>query len=506
MTSGDPRTSRIAGRWLAAPRSALLLLIVLGTALRLVFASAMGLGIDESYTVATARHLALSYYDHPPLSWWLTWGTVQLFGSEDAIVVRLPFIALFALSTWLMYLLGEALFSARTGLWAAIAFNCAPVFGVTSASWVLPDGPLICAMLAATLCLVRAMSSEQWRWWIGVGICTGLALLSKYSAVLGIAGAGLYLLTQPGDRRWLLRAEPYAAALIALALFSPVLIWNAQHDWVSFAFQGGRAAGVQIRPTAPFVTLAGGALYLLPWIWLPILLLLIKAAKSGPARSAEWLLCCIGAVPIVFFSLISLWARGRVAFHWAAPGYLVLFPLLGHAIAERLQHGDRRVRAWFAGTAILVVVIFLAVAAEIRWSWLPDSFASAKNPALAAVDWTSVRTQLAERGLLDAETPAVATLRWHDAGKLDYALRGSVPVICLGNDPRQYGIAEDASRFRGHDLLIVAPRMTLAEIESRVGSMFAKIETLPPLTLVHGGRVAMSIPLFRGENLLRPPN
>ncbi|HVM81560.1 MAG TPA: glycosyltransferase family 39 protein [Stellaceae bacterium] len=518
-----PATARAAGvvapawsgawrrlaQWLAAPPNALLLLIVLGTACRLAFARMMGLGVDESYMVAAGRQLQLGYFDHPPLSWWITWGAAKLFGSELGLVVRLPFIALFAVSTWLMYQLGKALFSARAGLWAAVVFNCAPVFGVTTASWVLPDGPLDCAMLGATLCFARAMSSGQWRWWLGFGICGGLALLSKYTALLGLAGAGLYLLTQPDHRRWLLRPEPYAAALVALILFSPVLIWNAQHEWISFAFQGGRAGGTRLHPIAPFVTLFGEALFLLPWIWLPLVLVLLQAMRSGPRKPNEWLLCCLGALPIVFFSLVALWAKDRVAFHWAAPGYLLLFPLLGRAVAARLARGERLVRFWIAGSALLIVATFFIVASEVRWNWLPEvgeQFAAGRDPDLAAVDWTSVRKQMADRRLLGPDTPVVATTRWYDAGKLDYALRGTVPVICLCSDPREYGLAANARQFRGRDVLIVAPRMQPSEVVARFGPLFASIEELPTLTLVHGGREAMTIPLFRGVDLRLPPD
>ena len=91
------------------------LLIVGTTALRIAFGAALGLGVDESYMVASGRVLSLGYFDHPPAAWWLSWGAAHLFGSEAAIVVRLPFIALFALSTWLMYRLGAAIADARAG-------------------------------------------------------------------------------------------------------------------------------------------------------------------------------------------------------------------------------------------------------------------------------------------------------------------------------------------------------------------------------------------------------
>ena len=179
------------------PGATLLLLILGTTALRLAFGAALGLGVDESYMVASGRVLSLGYYDHPPASWWLSWGAAHLFGSEAPIVVRLPFIALFALSTWLMYRLGAAIADARAGLWAAVLLNLSPVFGVTTGTWVLPDGPLDCALLGAALCLVHALERGTLAWWLGAGICAGLALLSKYSAVLTMAGGALYLLIEP---------------------------------------------------------------------------------------------------------------------------------------------------------------------------------------------------------------------------------------------------------------------------------------------------------------------
>ena len=57
-------------------------------------------------------------------------------------MVRLPFVALFALSTLLVYRLGALAGSPAAGLWAAVALNLAPVFGITTGGWVLPDGPL----------------------------------------------------------------------------------------------------------------------------------------------------------------------------------------------------------------------------------------------------------------------------------------------------------------------------------------------------------------------------
>jgi hypothetical protein len=149
---------------------------------------------------------------------------------------------------------------------------------------VLPDGPLDCALTGAALCLIRALPARGRTatiYWCGAGACAGLALFSKYSAVLTIAGAFLFLAANREHRVWLRRWQPYVAGGIALLVFSPVIIWNFEHHWASFAFQGARAEGVRLHPLAPLTTLLGEALFVLPWFWLPMMVLGWQAFRSG---------------------------------------------------------------------------------------------------------------------------------------------------------------------------------------------------------------------------------
>ncbi len=135
--------------------SPIVVLVCATTLLRIAFAATTGLGVDESYMVAAGRVLCLGYFDHPPASWWLSWGAAHLFGTEAPVVVRLPFILLFARVARCWFGASAALVAgSRAGFWAAVALNLSPVFGVTTGSWVLPDGPLDAALLGAALCLV----------------------------------------------------------------------------------------------------------------------------------------------------------------------------------------------------------------------------------------------------------------------------------------------------------------------------------------------------------------
>jgi 4-amino-4-deoxy-L-arabinose transferase-like glycosyltransferase len=492
----------MAGKWLSTPTGGVALLILITLMARLVFAASLGLGIDESYMVAAGRSLHWGYFDHPPASWWMAWVAARLAGTDSPIVVRLPFVLTFALSTWLMFKLASQLFNARAGLWSAVLFNVAPVFGITTASWVLPDGPLLAALLGATCCLVEAFPARgraAWWWWSAAGACGGIALLSKYSAVLTIFGAVVFLLTQPVERRWLFRPQPYVAGLLALAMFAPVLAWNAQHAWVSFLFQGGRATPGRLHLLGPLTTLGGEAAFLLPWIWLPLALCTLVALRQGPMHWRPWLLACLAAPAILLFFIVSLWSR--VLFHWAAPGYLMLIPLLGDAVGRHWSD-SLATRVWLVMTAGSIVLGVMLVTSEVRFNWLPsvfENFAPGADPDLAAVDWISLREELLARGLLGRSGLIVAATRWLDAGKIDYALAGRMTVICLGNDPRQYGLTAKPGDYVGDDVLIVAPRASFAQIVAQFGRMFDTIDALSPGTVLHAGRPAMSLPLYLGH-------
>ena len=338
-----------------------------------------------------------------------------------------------------------------------------------------------------------------WGWWLGAGLCAGLALCSKYSAGLTIIGAVGFLLTEPNSRRWLARPQPYLAGLAAAAIFLPALIWNAEHGWVSFLFQGGRAGG-RFHPFGLITTLAGEAGFLLPWIWAPLVACGVIAARRGPQDAARWLWVCLAAPTLIVFMVAALW--GKVLFHWAAPGYLMLLPLLGDATARHWRT-SRTVRVWLAATAAFVVAGTTLLASEVKFDWLPaliGEFPHGKDPTRDVVDWTSLRHDLADRGLLDRPGLVVAALRWSDAGKIDYALGGNLPVICLGPDAHQYGLIARHDDYAGADVLIV----THASFEKVVGQfwfLFDSVEPIAPTTILHAGHPALKLNLYLGHRL-----
>jgi hypothetical protein len=288
--------------------------------------------------------------------------------------------------------------------------------------------------------------------------------------------------------------------LLAVLVFCPVIAWNATHQWASFAFQGDRAAaGARFHPFGPLVVLGGEALFVLPWIWAPMMALFVAALCRGPGVWRSWLPACLAAPPILLFALIAAWSGQRVLFHWAAPGYLMLFPLLGEAVATRLP--NPALRRVLRDTAVFIVLAVAVIATQVRFDWLHPIIArvARQDPDLEAIDWTSLRTDLAARGLLAPGT-VVGVPDWRDAGKIAYALGPDVIVLCLNRDARQFGLTDPPQRFIGQDVLLLVPEHPSRATQA-LAPEFDTIEPLPPAPIRHAGRVLAEVAVLRGHRL-----
>jgi 4-amino-4-deoxy-L-arabinose transferase-like glycosyltransferase len=512
-----------AERALSSSRRWALLIIVAGAAARLVLGSALGLSVDESYAAVMSRQWSLSYFDHPPMTFWWAGLAGRLAGSEAAVLVRLPFIAAFALTTWLLFRLGELLFGERAGLWTVVVLNLSLFFSVAAGGWALPDGPLLLFDVAAAWCLARATLAPRDAsslseadvaaapgkaiFWIAFGAFTGLAFLSKYHGCFLVVGGGAFLLTSRVRRGWLRRPEPYLALAIAVFVTAPVLAWNARHGWASFRFQLARSVPREGAGATPFLdSLAGQATWILPWIWIPLLVVLFAGLRAGPRDGRRWLLVCLGAGPVFGFTLLTvLGSRGHP--HWEAPGYFMLLPLLGASIARRLDEGrNAPTRLWLAACAVGFALVVAGFVAHVRNGWAqtlaPDLLATG-DPTDDLLDWTPVVQQLGRWDLPD-DRRLLAGSRWDDTAKLAYAIGPDAPVTCVGEDARGFDYLEDPAKHLGKDIVLVVRRRSGGEPMRLYARFFRRLRFLGNVPLLRGERPGLVVSVYLGEGLLRP--
>jgi dolichol-phosphate mannosyltransferase len=213
-------------------------LITYAFMLRLVYLGSVELLPEEAYYWNYSRHLDIGYLDHPPMVAWLIKLGTAVFG-QSQFGIRVGALCCAALASAFIYRLTRNLFGEASALAALVLAQVLPFFFL-SGLLMTPDAPLTAAWAASLYYLERALVAERSTAWWGVGLALGAGAISKYSIGLLIPVTLAFMLWDNQARRWWRRWEPYVAALLALAVFSPVILWNAQHEWASFAFQTSR--------------------------------------------------------------------------------------------------------------------------------------------------------------------------------------------------------------------------------------------------------------------------
>src|SRR5215472_10311570 len=179
---------------------------------------------DEAQYWTWAQALDWGYYSKPPVIAWLIAITTALVGdNEFGVRIAAPVChAVIALS---IGALGKRLFDVRTGAWSGALYASLPAVSV-SCMLMSTDVPLLLFWTWGVVSLERALRPGGQRWWMLVGLCLGLGLLSKYSMAFFVVSAGLYFALSR-DRRAVLRTRwPWLALALGLALYAPNLIWN----------------------------------------------------------------------------------------------------------------------------------------------------------------------------------------------------------------------------------------------------------------------------------------
>jgi len=223
-------------------------LIVLAlVALRLVAAAFTPITFDEAYYWMWSKHVAGGYYDHPPMvALVIRAGT--LIAGDTELGVRLVSILLALPMSFAIYRTAEILFGgARVAASAAILLN-ATLLAAVGTLIVTPDAPLLIAASLLVFALAKVLETGRGKWWLAVGAAAGAALLSKYTALFFGPAILIWLIVVPKLRHWLWSPWLYLGGLVALLMFSPVILWNADHHWVSFIKQMGRARIEDFRP------------------------------------------------------------------------------------------------------------------------------------------------------------------------------------------------------------------------------------------------------------------
>jgi 4-amino-4-deoxy-L-arabinose transferase-like glycosyltransferase len=377
-----------------AATAAALALVAAMVVLRCLAARRVDLETDEAYYWLWSRHLAISYFDHPPMIAYLIRLGTALFG-DTVFGVRSMAIACVIAASGAVYGLTVVLFGdRRLGLLAALWFNMMPHTAFFSIV-MYPDTPALLFWLLCCLALALVWRSGRGAWWYAAGAAMGLLLLSKYTGAFLFAGVGLWLAASPQMRPWLKRHEPYLAAAIALVLFSPVIVWNAEHHWVSFAKQFGRALDKTNGGLGEAVNFVGiQALFVSPLIFAFAVAGLATATGRGVFRQqANWLLLAVAAAPMLAYFLIHA-LSAEVLPQWpsAVYGIAAIAAVAAFAPGETALPRATLVRWGFATAPWTGLVFTLALLAQMTIQ--PVAVPAAQDPLAIFDGWAQLAADI----------------------------------------------------------------------------------------------------------------
>ncbi len=466
---------------------------------------------DEAHYWEWSRRLDWSYYSKGPLVAYLIaasravlaeWSE-RLVGNE-ALAVRVPALLLSVCTGMGIFTLAQqALGRPRQALAAVALTFTVPILAAGSFLMTI-DAPLACLYVWTLVCVWHGLRAGRTWPWLVAGVLIALGILAKYTMVLVFPTVLLALLLEPAFRAALRRPGPYLGTLLGLMGIIPILVWNSQHDWVSFRHVAGQA-GVGGRsafdPLGPLAMLAGqlavvGPVWFPAMVWAAIHALrgpglasgvrtgpgLASGVRTGPGlasgvrmgRATAVFLACATGVPWLVFLLFSLVTK--IQPNWPVlallPGLALLVAWLAHLPTRRTAAalivagtlvGGTGVALLHTSASLMPLFAWLA-RNEPPWSLTP---VAKYDPSARLRGWSQLgaaagRALAAERAA--GHKPFILTDDYQVASQIAVYCPGEPTTYCLqaalGDRQSQYDLwrpnpLRDPNAFRGQPCLYV---------------------------------------------------
>lgn len=420
----------------------------------------LDLTADEAHYWEWTRRLDWSYYSKGPMIAWLIAAGTALFG-DTPFGVRVFAPVLTALGSIILYTLALRMYPSENqgldntagrardiALGSAILLQIIPMFSPFGIIFTI-DAPFVFFWILGLAVFWQAVRTEPsdkpvaaWCW---LGIVIGLGLLTKYTMAFFIGSGFLFLLFSE-KRIWLKTPYPYTALAISIAMFSPVIFWNMQHDWVTVRHTAGQAhvaAGIQLslKTFGDFIASQLGIVTPVLCAMMAIALWQTRAFRADLRhRFLFWF-----TAPIILFFLIKS-VQGKVQPNWAMTGYITGII----ALCERFwawQAPDTPTgpagRRWLIGGALLALAVTVFAHVAPFTTVLPVK----ADPTIRLKGWRSLGTEVGNvaKEMGGAETLLIMSDSYQDASELAFYVPGHPITYCINNGRRmnQYDLWPD---------------------------------------------------------------
>jgi undecaprenyl-diphosphatase len=476
---------------------------------------------DEAQYWDWSRQLDLSYYSKGPLVAYIIRASCAIFG-EAMPAVRYPAIMLGLGTSIVTYLLTTKIFGSERLALAAVLLNAVVPLFVAGSIFMTIDPPLFFCWACATYFFALAIFDRRGWAWIAVGVFVGIGFLAKYAMFLWLLSMWIFV-ARAGSPCYSKRG-PLVATGIALLITIPVIVWNAQHGWVSLrhvAHQTGTSGGSfshgnffeligsQIGVLGPVIValMTGGIVYTLG-----------ARDEREPRVPQLRMLVWLGVPFFVLTALSSLVTKAQV--NWPAPAYFTLMILAAYYLATRMRNPPSWKRwrlciyATIAIGAALVPIVhdpsLLFPPIRLINRALPRKMQMKPGPMLTKIaGWQilgeHVGRELSTLGpgafVLCDDYMQTAETAFYTPGQPRTYYAGSYYI----SDPKrmtQYDVwpdrrLDETSPLIGLDAIYVGKG---GEVPPEIPSAFARIQKLDEIPVVVRGELVKSFKLWRCYN------
>jgi len=505
-------------------QKSLILLIIFSALIRGIIAAFIELGNDEVYYWTYALYPDISHFDHPPMVGWM----IQLFTLnltfENEFFVRLASVVLGTINTYLIYYLGKTIKDSQTGLYAALLYTASVYCTVIAGIFILPDTPQVLFWLLGIIMLIKAFTpgNNNKKWMLFAGLFIGLAMISKYHAVLlWICTLGYIIFF---NRKWFTAWQLYIAILISFVIFLPVLIWNIQHDFISFTYQSDRVDIFKSGLNMDFFTreLSGQILYNNPVNFILIIISIIALIRSRQILSYDHtrFLLMISLPIIILFLLFSLF-RSTLP-HWSGPAYLPLIILTAAYLSFKQQKKNLPNKKLIplslkVSVAGIFIIIILSMG-QINYGWISFEKSNLEDVTIEMYGWKDIGDAFKKiyerdmaKGNIDSST-VIFSQRWFPAAHIDYYVARplQLKVFGLGSLERIHKYAwinEERGGLKiGQNAYFITTQFDYDNPASYYPNSFDTIYPTDTIPIYRGGQKINEVYIFRLIDLNEIPS
>ncbi len=340
-------------------------LIFAFTIFRLIYIAFIPITPQEAYYWYYSLHPDFSYFDHPPVAAYSIWLGTHLFG-DNFFGVKFMAVVWSALTMTILYATAREFvnafvkeLNADAVAFLSLLLYSLTIFGHLYAVTLVPDTPLLFFWILTVYFVQKVLITGNRKYWYAAGVALGFGLTSKYTAVVLLGSVFFFFLFSKKYRREIFTPYPYVATLLAFVVFSPVIYWNAEHNWASFLFQSVNRAEHDTHPlqTKYIVQLFFSQLFMLtPLIFIYFSKAIFRIIKNWRAFEKFHLLFWSAIVIITGFTLVSL--TSLVKMNWLLPGYLTLLIIIAAMFYDKFTKPTKAIKFGAYFSLFLIVTAY----------------------------------------------------------------------------------------------------------------------------------------------------